>query len=598
MRERVHYGSLDVEDLGRVYEALLELEPGITSEPMCRLRRQKLEVVVPVAQGEKYRPAFPVSPDPANSGFHTEEEEDDETEDEAEDEAPTRGKKTKIQWIEEIPPERFYLRVGLGRKATGSYYTPHSFVRFLVQETLGPQVEERSPKDNPNPGAILQLKVLDSAIGSAHFLVEACRFLGDKLYETCRLCDEQATAAEKRAETAKTDAEREAALKEAREFRQRVIDLPDPNDKLVKYLPSSAPEGQESGFSQKEAEALCRRLVAVHCLYGVDKNPLAVELAKLSLWIESHAEGLPLTFLDHRLVVGDSLTGPVFEHLLKYPGSQDEINPIYMRDIRQQFTQAMGEALKHVRDLEATVGVNTSEIEAKQAAKARLDRAIAPFKIVASAWTGGVMLGGEACDDIAYSRLIQTIGETGDLPEDLSGESKLLGMIARGLDVEEVPPTRDELLSLLALGECTPALSYDLTFAEVFFPYGALDNRQGFDVVLGNPPWDRMLPADKEFFASFDFDILAAPTKRERTAIEKRLKSNPEIATAHQVYIDEFRSAERVIKTLYKHQIAVINGEKTIGKQDAFRAFMEQNAHLLNPSGLTGVVVPSASTLR
>jgi hypothetical protein len=55
-RERVHYGPLDVEDLGRVYEALLELEPGITREPMCRLRRQKLEVVVPLAQGEKYRP--------------------------------------------------------------------------------------------------------------------------------------------------------------------------------------------------------------------------------------------------------------------------------------------------------------------------------------------------------------------------------------------------------------------------------------------------------------------------------------------------------------------------------------------------------------
>ena len=59
----------------------------------------------------------------------------------------------------------------------------------------------------------------------------------------------------------------------------------------------------------------------MHCLYGVDKNPLAVELAKLALWLESHAEGLPLTFLDHRLVVGDSLTGPFFEHLLKYPGS-------------------------------------------------------------------------------------------------------------------------------------------------------------------------------------------------------------------------------------------------------------------------------------
>ena len=72
-RERVHYGSLDVEDLGRVYEALLELEPGISAEPMCRLRRQKLEVVVPLAQGEKYRPARPVDAEPA---------EDDEAENE------------------------------------------------------------------------------------------------------------------------------------------------------------------------------------------------------------------------------------------------------------------------------------------------------------------------------------------------------------------------------------------------------------------------------------------------------------------------------------------------------------------------------------
>ena len=62
-RERVHYGPLDVEDLGRVYEALLELEPGISSAPMCRLRRQKLEVVVPLAQGTRYRPAQPMTGD-------------------------------------------------------------------------------------------------------------------------------------------------------------------------------------------------------------------------------------------------------------------------------------------------------------------------------------------------------------------------------------------------------------------------------------------------------------------------------------------------------------------------------------------------------
>ena len=176
-RERVHYGSLDVEDLGRVYEALLELEPGISSEPMCRLRRQKLEVVVPVAQGLKYRPARPIETDMAD-----ESETDDEPETEEDEETTGSGKKTKVEWIEEIPPNRFYLRVGLGRKSSGSYYTPHSFVRFLVQETLGPQVEERSPDKDPKPLEILKLKVLDPAMGSGHFLVEACRFLGEKLY--------------------------------------------------------------------------------------------------------------------------------------------------------------------------------------------------------------------------------------------------------------------------------------------------------------------------------------------------------------------------------------------------------------------------------
>ena len=391
-RQRVHYGSLDVEDLGRVYEALLELEPGISTERMCRLRRQKLEVVVPVAQGEKYRPAVPQAIDPMELEVELEEAEEEE------EESPKQGKKTKVEWIEEIPPDRFYLRVGLGRKASGSYYTPHSFVRFLVQETLGPQVEERSPKDDPNPMAILKLKVLDPAMGSGHFLVEACRFLGDKLYEACRLCDELATKAEARVERAKTPEEQDAALAEAQKLWKRVIDLPDPDDKLMKYLPSSAPEGKESGFSQQEAIALCRRLVAVHCLYGVDKNPLAVELAKLSLWIESHAEGLPLTFLDHRLVVGDSLTGPFFEHLFKEPASGDDVQKLVWQNVNDQFREALAKALRYVRDLEASIGTDISDIAVKEIAKQNLDRALAPFKILAAAWSGGVMLGDKSGD--------------------------------------------------------------------------------------------------------------------------------------------------------------------------------------------------------
>src|ERR1019366_346735 len=104
-RQRVHYGALDVEDLGRVYEALLELDAGISVEPLCRLRRQKLEVVVPAVQGEKYRlqTVAAVADD-------AEDEADDDAADEPEEEDVVSGKKTKIEWIEEIKSHRFFLR--------------------------------------------------------------------------------------------------------------------------------------------------------------------------------------------------------------------------------------------------------------------------------------------------------------------------------------------------------------------------------------------------------------------------------------------------------------------------------------------------------
>jgi hypothetical protein len=115
-RERVHYGPLDVEDLGRVYEVLLELEPGISAEPMCRLRRAKLEVVVPAAQGERDRPQSSAGVSPAGSTGVPPDDSAAAAEPEEKEESG-RGKKTKVEWIEEIPPARFYLRVGLGRKA-------------------------------------------------------------------------------------------------------------------------------------------------------------------------------------------------------------------------------------------------------------------------------------------------------------------------------------------------------------------------------------------------------------------------------------------------------------------------------------------------
>ncbi|MFN3930028.1 MAG: N-6 DNA methylase, partial [Thermoflexus sp.] len=144
---------------------------------------------------------------------------------------------------------------GSERKSTGSYYTPESLVDLVLKETLDPLLEERLQAAGPDPKAqeeaLLSLKVLDPAAGSGHFLLGAARRIGRRLAQV-RTGDEEPSP---------------------EDYRQAVRD------------------------------------VVAHCIYGVDKNPLAAELCRVALWMESHVPGKPLTFLDHRIRVGDSLVG-------------------------------------------------------------------------------------------------------------------------------------------------------------------------------------------------------------------------------------------------------------------------------------------------
>jgi hypothetical protein len=554
-RERVHYGALDVEDLGRVYEALLELEPGITTEPMCRLRRAKLEVVVPVALSMPYRVSATANPseepDDADEG---KEEEGSEGQEDKASRRPAQGELTQVAHIEDIPAGRFFLRVGLGRKSTGSYYTPHSFVRFLVQQTLDPQLLEHSPKDDPRPGEILELKVIDPAMGSGHFLVEACRYLGEALYEACRLCDELAVQAEEQAEKIK-DPEKASLLARATELRKRVEDLPDPDDELLAYLPSRVPEGQDSGLSQKKAEALCRRLVAVHCLYGVDKNPLAVELAKLSLWLESYAEGLPLTFMDHRLICGDSLTGPFFEHLLTYPGSSTKLDDLYAQGLTEQLRDTLDKALTHVRDLEASVGKDVADLEQKHVAKEKLDAALEPLKLLAAAWSGGVMLGDE-CDDYAYQALAQAVAKDGDTAPILAVSSGLSEMVKTGED----------------------GVAFDLMFPEVFYPSGGM--RHGFNAVVGNPPWNKVRVEGREVEQLLSPDLLLG-------------KERGRIGIARATVSDKADNPPARLRSLQKRLTCVQTKEgESAGDADEYQYFLERAIECRSRGGGIGLLLP------
>jgi hypothetical protein len=303
---------------------------------------------------------------------------------------------------------------------------------------------------------------------------------------------------------------------------------------------------------------------------------------------------MPLTFLDHRLVVGDSLTGPFWEKLIFRPGKPSEpIENLFNQRLYEKLTRGLCKALSLVRRLEATTGITIAEMREKELVKAELDGAMLPFRIAAAAWAGGVMLGPEKCDDVAYAGLLKSIGETGDLPHEIESTS-LCETVARGLGLDALPAQREAIYTSVQSGQCVPALPYDLTFPEVFYPAGQPHGRRGFHAVLGNPPWDAIQFKSREFFAAFDFEILNAAIKREREGIERRLTANPVSGHLYKRHKEDFEQQKRANDAIYSHQKVFIDGDLAGRYLDSFRIFMERNAQFLGKRGWTGVVVPCA----
>ena len=192
-----------------------------------------------------------------------------------------------------ITPGSVYVTQGSDRRTTGTHYTPRSLTEPIVKHTLDPLVYSGPAEGKPEqewqlrtPAEILDLKVCDMAMGSGAFLVQVCRYLSEKLVEAWenvaqRLPEKPQTAPEGHASTGV------------------------PSETLI-------------ASDAEERLAFARRLVCERCLYGVDKNPLAVEMAKLSLWLITLNKNQPFTFLDHALRCGDSLLGVNLKQLTSW----------------------------------------------------------------------------------------------------------------------------------------------------------------------------------------------------------------------------------------------------------------------------------------
>lgn len=341
------------------------------------------------------------------------------------------------------PKGAFVVVLGADRRETGTHYTPKSLTENIVEETLTPLVYDGPAKGAPRaewklktPEQLLDLKVCDPAMGSGAFLVQACRFLSARLAE--------------------------AWAKE--ETDGGVVDM--------EGNVHTSPKGFEQLPSDEEARIeQARRLVAELCLYGVDQNRLAVELAKLSLWLITLAKGRPFGFLDHNLRCGDSLLGiHRLDQLTQLSMNQGQGQ---LRMFGQNVELAVREAIELRSRLREMPIRDIRDVEAMAHLDADAHRRLELPESIADAFIGEVLASGGNATAIEAATTMLTIQAGQAVAGDRNALDAIVKRARETLSVDLPPgkPIRNPF-------------HWPLEFPEVF-----ARTASGFDALVGNPPF-------------------------------------------------------------------------------------------------------------
>lgn len=338
-----------------------------------------------------------------------------------------------------IRADSVYMTAGTDRRSTGTHYTPRSLTEPIVQHTLelllyvGPA--EGLPREQwqlRSPAELIALKVCDMAMGSGAFLVQTDRYLAERLVESWGKAEDRIQKSEARSQIA---------------LRPRIT----PEGELATGKPGERiiPDDDD------ERMAMARRLVAERCLYGVDKNPLAVEMAKLSLWLVTAAKDRPFTFLDHALKCGDSLVGADAEMFERWTHSKkDSTMPLFDEELRRQLAEAR-QARSELESFEVNV---PRDADRKQALLKKADEALERIK--------------QGCDVIVGARLLKM------------KEDERADLLANALiDYVAGDALRsNRTLDAWEAAQRVRGFHWQFEFPEVF-------ERGGFDAFVGNPPF-------------------------------------------------------------------------------------------------------------
>ena len=497
------------------------------------------------------------------------------------------------------------------RRASGSYYTHDDLVKLLIDEAVGPLVAERvlafskaitkhqkklklapgdwEALDAIDPASrILEVKVCDPAMGSGHFLVALVDYVADTILE------QMSNAAE-------TVAVQRWAKDVANPWVSPVVSrIADIRNRILKA-------GREQGWTIDSAQLddrhVVRRMILKRMIHGVDKNPMAVELSKVALWLHTFTVGAPLSFLDHHLRCGNALFGgrirQLTDELGKLKGAVQQQLNIADGSIRQietdKGTVTRGllqyDDLRRVEQARMTMqaigdltDIDIAEAHQSKALMDQIEESLLPLKrgldfLQAMRWASKDDAKGYA--ETWADLLSQEFGE--DLLESLELLAKR-GIRPHG---ERQKRAHRVVQSALTMASELRFLHWELAFPTVWS--GTNGGRSGgFDAVIGNPPWDRMKLQEVEWFAERKPEI----AKAVRAADRKRMIG--ELEETDDPLWQEYVAARDMAETATR--IARESGDYPLlsgGDVNLYSLFVERASSLIQPTGMVGLLTPS-----
>ena len=476
-------------------------------------------------------------------------------------------------------------KAGFARKGSGSYYTHDALVRLILDEAVGRLVGERKQafddllkslhkKSSLNPpewdaldssdpaSQFLTLKICDPAMGSGHFLVALVDWLADRVLETAQEAAESVNACGFAAHLVEQNRPWVSPVV------ARIADI------RRRILKAAAEHGWAIDPRQLDDRHIVRRMILKRVIFGVDKNAMAVELAKVALWLHTFTVGAPLSFLDHHLRHGDSLFGGqvrhVREELARLKGGL-----LQQDDLRQVDTARM--TMQAIGDL---TDIDIAEAHHSKALMDQVNDGLRPLWraldfLHAKRWAGKA----EKKDyDEAWAGLLNQ-----EYGENLLESIDLLGKSGIKLFNDRQRKAHAVVQRALARASRERFLHWELAFPTVW-----QHNAGGFDAVIGNPPWDRIKLQEVEWFAERKPEIAL----QARAADRKKLIAGEKAGNTP--LWREYAAASEAAETAA--QVARDCGDYPLlssGDINLYSLFVERAQALVASGGIVGLLTPS-----